>query len=72
MDIIYKGKIKKLFKCVVAGEVFKYKDCFFMRIGTMTSDIGIRYNVVNLDGGDLTSFDDNDAIEEVDAQLTIS
>lgn len=72
MDIIYKGKTKNLFKCVVAGEVFKYEDCFCMRIETITNDIGIWYNAVNLDSGDLASFDDNDAIEEVDAQLTVS
>lgn len=72
MEIIYKGKKKDSFRTIVAGEVFKYEDCFCMRIETMTSDIGIWYNAVNLDSGDLASFDDDDVIELVDAQLTIS
>lgn len=72
MDIICKGKEKGSFKCVVAGEVFKYKECFCMRIENITNDIGICYNAVNLDSGDLASFDDDDTIELVDAQLTIS
>lgn len=72
MDIIYKGKKKDSFRTIVAGEVFKYEDCFCIRIETMTSDIGIWYNAVSLDDGNLLSIDDDDAIELVDAQLTVS
>lgn len=72
MDIIYKGKKKDSFRTIIAGEAFKYEDCFCMRIETVRNDIGIWYNAVNLDSGDLASFDDDDIIELVDAQLTVS
>ena len=71
MDIIYKSKEKEYFKCVVAGEVFKYGEGIYMRIETITN-VDIWYNAANLNSGSLASFDDNDIIELVDAQLTIS
>lgn len=71
MDIVYKGKQKDFFRCVVAGEVFKYGEGIYMRIETITNT-DIWYNAVNLNSGSLASFSDNDAIELVDAQLTLS
>lgn len=72
MDIIYKGKKTSSFGIIAAGEVFKYGEGIYMRIETVTSVMGIYFNATNLNSGVLASFDDNDTIELVDAQLVIS
>ena len=72
MDIIDKGKKTSSFNTIVAGEVFRYGDGIYMCIETVTSVMGIYFNAVSLNSGNLVSFDDNDTIELVDAQLTVS
>lgn len=72
MEIIDKGKKTSSFETVVAGEVFRYGEGIYMRIETVTSVMGIYFNAVILNSGDLASFDDDDTIESVDAQLTVS
>ena len=72
MDIICKTKRNNSFKTIVAGEVFRYEGCFYMRIETVANSVGMSYNAVYLDGGDLASFKADDTIELVDAQLIIS
>ena len=72
MEIIDKGKKTSPFGTITAGEVFKYGEGIYMRIETVISAMGIYFNATNLNSGDLASFDDNDIIELVDAQLTVS
>lgn len=71
MKITYNplGLPTSYFDVLDCGDIFRYKDEYFMRVKTR-GDIS-RANAVCLDDYSLVYFDDDDQVTPVDATLTI-
>lgn len=54
------------FKALDPGEVFRYKDCFYMVIVPLEV-----YNAVNLETGELEEFNDEEIVKQVNVTLRV-
>lgn len=72
MNIVYNGQQKTHeFREVATGDVFMFKENLYMRIQTVNSCDGLRYNAVTLKDGLLMMFKNNDNVIAIDADLVI-
>lgn len=54
------------FKALDPGEVFRYRDCFYMVIVPLEGD-----NAVNLETGELEEFYDEEIVKQVNVTLRV-
>lgn len=72
MNIVYTGQQKTHeFREVETGDVFIFKENLYMRIKSVSSCDGFRYNAVTLKDGSLMMFKNDDNVTSVDADLVI-
>lgn len=72
MNIVYNNKQNTYeFRMVARGNVFLFNGNAYVKIQTVKSNSGIRYNAITLQDGLLMTFTDTDNVTIADADLVI-
>lgn len=72
MNIVYNNKQNTCeFRMVARGDVFLFSGNAYVKIQTVKSNSGIRYNAITLQDGLLMTFTDTDNVTIADADLVI-
>lgn len=72
MNIVYNNKQNTYeFRMVARGDVFLFNGNAYVKIQTVKSKSGIRYNAATLKEGLLMTFKDTDNVAVIDADLVI-